>query len=86
MCGQSYIHTYAVEMLNKLRDVAVAVSDTEDPSSEGKQRDRLVEFYHELMKSTDNGEKPHICAKYWTKGRLRKVGGVIRLVLGFVLK
>ncbi|CAG5125112.1 unnamed protein product [Candidula unifasciata] len=72
MCGQSYIHLYAVEVLKKLSPVAAAMSASQNPDDEEKQQDGLVEFYNELLWSADIDEKPHVCAKYWTRGRLRK--------------
>ncbi|BFZ10073.1 hypothetical protein BsWGS_13111 [Bradybaena similaris] len=71
MCGQPYIHLYAVEVLRKLSAVALALTDLQVSDDEDRQQG-LVEFYNELLWSTDNDEKPHICAKYWTRGRLRK--------------
>ncbi|XP_055889214.1 uncharacterized protein LOC106057593 [Biomphalaria glabrata] len=62
MCGQIGIHNYATAILTKMSNVMQCQSG---------QR-QLFAFYQELVRSTDLGEKPHICARYWTRGRLRK--------------
>ncbi|KAH9525298.1 hypothetical protein Btru_001010 [Bulinus truncatus] len=62
MCGQTCLQNYANEILNNISYVMQCPVG---------QR-HLLNFYHELVRSTDRGEKPYICVRYWTKGRLRK--------------
>ncbi|CAL1535297.1 unnamed protein product [Lymnaea stagnalis] len=62
MCGQPYTHGYATEILSKMTWV-MEYHLGHKP---------LHDFFHDLVRSADIGDKPHICAKYWTKGRLRK--------------